>query len=184
VLAAFFDGASHTEGLSEEAHARLAETWSTYHKPKTKRGRREMVVRKACDYAMHPHVVGCYTKMLLGYPCHSSALTRDQPFNATALAAAVARLRTFFIVGIFEEYEATVNLFHRLTGGRTTPHWTEWRGPRAQNNPPPGSDLDLHQLVRANVSALFTDPYDDEVYRVARELFAAAKKAKVVQNKS
>ena len=174
VVAAFFDGASHTEGLSDAEHARLADQWSTYRKPKSKKGRREVTVRKAMDYVMHPSVIGCYTKMLLGYPCHAAAaLARDQPFNATALAAALARLRRFNFVGIAEEYEASVALLHRLAGGGTAPHWTEMRGPRALDTH--NGDPELRQMVLTNVTTVFSDPYDDEVYRVAKELFAAAK---------
>ena len=71
-------------------------------------------------------MIGCVTKMLLGHTCYSDILSK-QPFNSTALQMAKERLRQFVFVGIIEEYDESIRLFHIVANTSTKPHWTEYK---------------------------------------------------------
>ena len=167
IVSSFLDSA-HFEGFSEDEHSRLMKKWSSYP---TGVGRmKETILRKAADYIHHPHMIGCYTKMLLGYECLSGFLSRDQPFNQTALDIALQRLRTFFFVGIFEDYEASLQLFHQVANASTVPHWTELTKSRVSS-----ADQGILQYIVQNISSHYIDPYDDQVYDLAQNLFEQSK---------
>ena len=100
------------------------EKWATYSRAKI--DRKQTTVKKALDYIYHPRMIGCVTKMLLGHTCYSDILS-NQPFNLTVLSIAKQRLRQFFFVGIFEEYEESIRLFHIVANTSTKPHWTEYK---------------------------------------------------------
>lgn len=64
------------------------------------------------EYASKLPAQGCTTKMILGYPCNAKVnLTQEDT------ARAVKRLRAgFSFVGLVEEWDLSVCLFHRLLG--------------------------------------------------------------------
>jgi hypothetical protein len=68
------------------------------------------------EYAALPEVRGCAAKMLLGRPCNDPL----EP-QANETQAAVERLRGFAFVGLVEEWDLSVCLFHRLLGGTPLP---------------------------------------------------------------
>ena len=117
-------GTGHHDGLGEDEHAKLVEKWATYSR--AKKDRKHTTVKKALDYIYHPRMIGCVTKMLLGHAC-ASDIFKNQPFNMTALQIANQRLRQFVFVGIFEEYDESIRLFHIVANTSTKPHWTEYK---------------------------------------------------------
>ena len=77
----------------------------------------------AKEYILHDDMLGCYTKMLNGHRCVSDFLKRSEPFNFEALKFALERLRKFYFVGIFEEYNKSISALHILANnGLSRPH--------------------------------------------------------------
>lgn len=64
----------------------------------------------------------CVCKMLNGHECMSSFLTRNDPFNQTALDFALKVLNRFYFVGIFEEYEKSLMILHQLVNDGHVAH--------------------------------------------------------------
>jgi hypothetical protein len=61
--------------------------------------------------------------MLNGYSCASGFILRSAPFNQTVLDQAIAVLRQFYFVGIFERYNESISALHYLANnGRSRPH--------------------------------------------------------------
>jgi hypothetical protein len=165
LISAFLDS-MHREGLPKEENEKLLDAISKHPVNRTNTGENNLFLT-AADYMNHKNMIGCYTKMLNGYDCYSSFLTRDSPFNKTALSVAINRLRNFYFVGIFEEYEESIRLFHTMAKVQNV-HWSELRKQRSSH----ASDNIKQRLINITI---FEDPYDDILYEVAKEMFNASK---------
>ena len=170
LISSFFDGGGHWEGFNDKLHTNMLKKWETYPQEEPDQIK-QTTIRKALEYIYHPHMIGCVTKMLLGYPCYSDYLSKQSSFNVTALHVAKQRLRQFFFVGIFEHYEESIRLFHRIANVSTQPHWTELKKQRFTV-----IDPEIRAILLANVSTSFVDPYDDELYAQAKEWFLKTNK--------
>ena len=170
LISSFFDGGGHWEGFGDVDHAKLLKHWATY--PHDEQQINQTTIRKALDYIYHPRMIGCVTKMLLGYHCYSDYLSKQSSFNETALHTAKQRLKQFLFVGIFEHYEESIRLFHIIANTSTQPHWTEHRKQRVTTINP-----EIRSFLIKNVTQSFVDPYDDELYALATERFLKTRKA-------
>jgi hypothetical protein len=150
---------THHEGMTKEDHAELMEKMGE----NAAHYELEDHLRRAQLYLSHKNMVGCYVKMLNGYECHSSFLTRDGPFNQTALNAAVTALHQFYFVGILEEYEQSLTLLHRMANVGTSVHPVELMKVRKQQN----RNLTTYLYNHLN----YTDPYDDYLYAEGKMIF-------------
>ena len=175
LISSFFDGGGHWNGFGEEQHAKLLKQWATYPQEETEEIK-QTTVRKALEYIYHPRMIGCVTKMLLGFQCYSDYLSKQSSFNVTALHTAKQRLQQFFFVGIFEHYEESIRLFHLIANVSTKPHWTELRKQRITK-----VDAKIRSIIMKNVTQSFVDPYDDELYALATALFSKTKQNNLVQ---
>ena len=173
LISSFFDGGGHWEGFGTDAMSKLLQQWATYSEEKEQL--QQTTIRKALDYIYHPRMTGCVTKMLLGYQCYSDYLSKQSSFNETALHEAKQRLRQFFFVGIVEQYEESIRLFHIAANVSTQPHWTELRKQRVTK-----VDAEIRSIIMKNVTQSFVDPYDDELYALATTLYSKTKR-KLVQ---
>ena len=91
----------YSHGYSHAAIAKLASAWD----------RHLSIPLRAC--LSLPDVRGCQTKMVLGVPCAAPL-----QLNASLLAEAVRRLTSdFLFVGLTEEWDTSVCLFHATLGG-------------------------------------------------------------------
>ena len=170
LISSFFDGGGHWNGFGTEEQIKLLQQWATYPQEEPEQIK-QTTIRKALEYIYHPHMIGCVTKMLLGYQCYSDYLSKQSSFNVTALHVAKQRLRQFFFVGIFEHYEESIRLFHLLANKSTQPHWTELKKQRLTV-----IDPEIRAILLANVTTSFVDPYDDELYAQAKEWFLKTNK--------
>lgn len=199
LVSSFLDGGGHREGMSDEEYKKMTEKWTSIKtKPRrlsnnsrtSKEDQQERkdyeILLRATDYIGHRNMIACYTKMLLGYECYSNYITRDMPFNKALLDKAVGRLRLFFFVGIFEEYETSVRLYHAVTSSATAIPFlsasiasTEWpSSPSVSTRRPHWTELRVQRATSAsrevfNKVLLLTgpDPYDDVIYEEAWRLF-------------
>ena len=176
LISSFSDGSGHVEGMGDEDRSKMAERWSTIaHEKYSNLSHHEVhkikFIKKMVDYISHPNMIGCYTKMLNGYNCYSDSLTRHKPFNSTALDIALSRLRQFFFVGIFEEYEKSIQVFHYLANVSTKPHWVEYKKLRTTKV----SKNIIKTVLGLPLLQQFKDPYDDVVYEEAQRLFNITK---------
>jgi hypothetical protein len=165
LISAFLDS-MHREGLPKEENDKLMDAISRHPVNRTNTEEKNQFL-KAADYMGHKNMIGCYTKMLNGYDCYSSFITRDSPFNRTALNLAISRLEKFYFVGIFEEYQESIQLFHAMTKVKNI-HWSELHKQRFSH----ASSNITQQLIN---DIVFKDPYDDIIYEVAKRLFKASK---------
>ena len=72
--------------------------------------------RAVWSYADDPAVRGCMTKMMLGLPCNANI----SHIPDRLIAVAASRLDAFGFVGLVDEWEASICLFHRVYGGSPT----------------------------------------------------------------
>lgn len=100
---------------------------------------------------------GCTTKLISGLPCND-----EYQVNESHLAKAIYRLDTgFAYVGLTEEWELSVCLFHKMFGGECAEHeFSNVRPGRAHQK-----EYDLQDFNG------WTDPYDAEVYRHGSQIF-------------
>ena len=103
-------------------------------------------------YSSLPTVRGCQTRMIAGFPCNGG-----QPVSSTMLKTSLQRLRSFGFVGLIEEWELSVCLFHRRFGGPILP-------------------LELHRVrvgvKQDNSTVAVADEADDALYRYVTGRFA------------
>ena len=107
-------------------------------------------------YATDAAVQGCSTKMLLGLPCNANVTL---PKELALLAA--SRLETFAFVGLVEEWDLSVCLFHRIFGG----------SPARAENAIFGSNPLSKSRCNPNTVAVLRDPADELVYAAAQNHF-------------
>jgi hypothetical protein len=161
ILSAFMDSL-HSEGFSEDERIELQKRMQNFSDQTSLPDQLE----KAKIYLGHPNAVGCYTKMLNGHECYSSFITRDTAFNETALNVAKSLLNQFYFVGILEQYEKSIHLFHKMANAGTFPHPAEIIPTRQQK------DHNKTKYLRNNLQ--FSDPYDDPLYIEATKIFHKA----------
>ena len=124
-------------------------------------------------FARFPGIAGCMAKMLAGHQCAAQVELRD----GKVLRQALATLRSprVAFVGLVEEWEASVCLFHKMLPGNTRPLAAEFRqlghsvnSRRALRWLPPSSAPGQY-----NESVLegFIDEADEAVYAEARRIF-------------
>lgn len=114
-------------------------------------------------YANHPEIPSCQAKMVLGYHCGSNVV-----ITATMIAEAKRRLREeFLFVGLTEEPQATLHLFHAIFGGMNV-------GINDKIRRNTGHTVEVHdQLVEILRQHHWSDTPDEEVYREAARIFYA-----------
>jgi hypothetical protein len=117
-------------------------------------------------YLNDPMILGCQTKMILGYHCADSQFILPRnPINMTLIEEAKKRLRQFYFLGIFEEYQKTIELFHRISSnGTTIPSVVELLPIRQSNQ-------SKARVLRAYFSN-YSDPYDDALYEEGKKIFS------------
>ena len=71
-------------------------------------------IKKAQLYANHPYLKGLQVKLLISNPHQDFTKTNDIPMLETLVDQAIAKLRQFFFVGVFDEYVRSIKLFHEL----------------------------------------------------------------------
>jgi len=115
---------------------------------------------------------------VLGVPCAA-------PFalNASLLAEAARRLRDdFLFVGLTEDFDASVCLFHARLGGTTLPVAAQFLNGRPRARPhhsfAPNRSANAGRLspwpmapTGATLDALLADPWDEALYTIARTRF-------------
>ncbi len=193
IISSFLDGMHH-EGMTNDHDFKvLRKKWEVTSSDPAREEQR--LVGFAQDYANHPNMVGCQVKMLNGYECYSPSLfpfadssavnlsepvdrqslripvfNRTAPLNQTAIDIALSRLRQFRFVGLFDQFNASVHLLHRVmssggsggSGSGTSPSPVELYQKR-------NSSKLLTALLSAKVTVF--DPYDSVVYAEAQRLF-------------
>jgi hypothetical protein len=112
--------------------------------------------KKTEDYIKDPSVQGCAAKMLNGLPCNANVTLPDD----LALRAA-SRLDAFAFVGLVEEWDLSICLFHRLFGGSPSPQEFNVFGSNSRSK-----TLCTDKVLQGN-----RDPADELVYEHARAHF-------------
>jgi hypothetical protein len=172
VFSALIDGV-HREGMKYEDYDNLRtrminDTRSRelfqYQYP----GVRETVmifVYSAFVYINDPMIIGCQTKMILGHHCaDSNFILPTNPVNITLIEEAKKRLKQFYFVGNFEEYQKTIELFHQISSnGTTTPSVIELLPIRQSNQ--------LLSRILQYYFSNYSDPYDDAIYEEGKRIF-------------
>ena len=77
------------------------------------------------SWARYPGIAGCMTKMLAGYDCGASRVPPREELLRQALGA--LRSPRVAFVGLVEEWDASVCLFHRMMDDGTRPWLAEFR---------------------------------------------------------
>lgn len=103
---------------------------------------------------------GCVVRLLNGEACRREA-TMGVPISESMVSAAVRRLHGFAFVGLTDEWELSVCLFHKMFGGNC--HAREFRNLRPGSYP--------RQLTPRMSQAI--DPFDSAVFARARAIFQA-----------
>ena len=145
--------------------------------------------RKACVHnfnlwAALPNSHGCYVKMLTGSHCHELV-----ELTPALLAQALENLKQFLFVGVFEEYERSVELFLQLVHhqwDRIPVYLPISHGnhpaPTLPRKPPFGVEIERHRTdhgeCRAHLKEAmkmgelnYSDPFDEAVYAEAQRMF-------------
>jgi len=117
------------------------------------------------NYSSLPEVQGCMVKMLTGWPCNSPL-----DLDAKLLARAVTKLNQLRFFGIFEQYNETLNMFHRQMRPNSSrpPHPIELKHFRSSDTYGLPSDLKERLLAVPH-----TDVWDEALYQEAVLLFNA-----------
>jgi hypothetical protein len=188
LVSSFLDGAHH-EGMHEDDFRLMRRSWEarglkfanghpTMSKQEQLAGEK---IRFVNEYANHPYMIGCYTKMLNGFMCSSPTLfhqplpdtnisdyeipsyNHSLPLNQTAIDIALRRLRQFRFVGLFERFEESVQLLHKILGRNKTQPSSVELFPQRTTSPYWG------KLLRDHIRLY--DPYDSIVYAEAKVIF-------------
>mmetsp|Transcript_47758 Transcript_47758/g.109912 ORF Transcript_47758/g.109912 Transcript_47758/m.109912 type:complete len:147 (-) Transcript_47758:121-561(-) len=117
--------------------------------------------RNAREYAAKPGARGCTARMILGRACNEPV---ELKANETALALSML-LDGFAFVGLIEEWNLSICLFHRILGGSPRPQ--EFTAVRV-NKKATGMLQRRPELLTA-----LRDPPDEVLYAAARTRFQA-----------
>lgn len=158
IISAFIDGMHH-EGTNpsvwNKAKAKMKEISATKYDSNTK------LMKTAAVYTNLTEMHSCQTKMMLGKGCASSI-----PLKRQAAEAAQERLRDFFFVGLTEEFERSLLLFHELANVSTVPTAVELFPQRVTSTKSQYSYLADH-FDELN----YKDPNDEALYETAKQIF-------------
>ena len=138
---------------------------------------RRSMPRNLTGFARHPGVAGCMTKMLTGRECGAPVHVGDA---AVARAVALVRSPAFRFVGLVEEWDRSICLFHRMMG--TAPMAAEFRALGHSANSHSGQRacrgrrgeciaVQANNMYDETALGGFADPADDAVYAAAVEVF-------------
>lgn len=120
---------------------------------------------QAACYARFSGIAGCMARMLTGGSCAESYAARNgEAFDSgrAHVAGAIAALSQMSFVGLTEEWDESVCLFHVMFGGRLDPfELKNFHSHRSSNN----------FLYDEGVLDGFVDEADEEVYRAAKKRF-------------
>jgi hypothetical protein len=119
------------------------------------------MAKNAREYAAEPEARGCAARMIVGRACNEPVELKE---NETALALD-RLLGGFAFVGLVEEWNLSVCLFHRLLGGSPLP--LEFTAVRVNN----GTAGKLQR--RPTLLSALRDPADEVLYNVASTRFRA-----------
>lgn len=182
IISSFLDG-HHHEGMDERDYKVM---WNRHRLSKEKNTTLEML-RFAQEYANHPNMIGCQVKMLNGWACYSPTLFKihdwmlpavaspgnytlfinkavdyTQEFNQTAVDIAIRRLQQFRFVGIFDDFNKSVHLAHKMLSNDTSPGPVELYPQRTTN-------IETTTLLMEHMDVF--DPYDTIIYQEAKKIF-------------
>lgn len=159
IISAYTD-AMHHEGISEPMWERTRKT-QIDDIAAQETDKYAQVLKSAMLYMNMTVMHGCQTKMLLGRECASS---HNLPSNAIEMAT--ARLRNFFFVGLTEQYERSLRLFHELANMSTVPTDVELFPQRVKSTHP------YYKYISAHFDEIqYSDPIDSGLYEIAKQIF-------------
>ena len=106
------------------------------------------------SFAAYPGIQGCQVKMLTGSYCAS-----PDPVDPARVANAVARLKMAAFVGLTDEWDDSICLFHAMYGGRVeSEFFTNLRNTSASSV---GYQSETGMLLETS------DPWDWQLYMAA-----------------
>lgn len=148
MLSAFYD-AHHANGFSEETLNKMG----------------SYVGRNASRFASYDGIAGCMARMLTGGFCADDPAKREAPFDGGmgVVNEAIATLDSMPFVGISEEFDESICLFHLMFGGM--PYSKEFRDVHPGNKHPQSGNYD-EALLEGVV-----DEADEKVYAAAERRF-------------
>ena len=115
-------------------------------------------------YANESAFIGCQSKMIMGYQCGDTTfILLREPLDQKFIEDVRKRVRSFFFVGLFEEYDRTVKLFHVIGNTTTVPNVVEYLKLRT-------SDNRKTKLLKKQLKH-YHDPYDSILYEEAKKNF-------------
>jgi hypothetical protein len=161
------DHPSHTVAFFRSPRSRLQSAAAGRHMKGFSSARYKDMLRKCYSngtdarcFAEYPGVKGCMARMLTGLPCADDGAAAGRPAHVD-VARAVAMVKQLKFVGLTEEWNDAVCLFHAMFGG-------EVRQEEFKNfHPTP---------TRAKPSTAVDDDLDEPVYAAAKERFRALQK--------
>lgn len=159
------DDPSHTVAFFRSPRGRLQSAAAGRHMKGFGSARYQDVLRKcyhngtdAHCFAEFPGIKGCMARMLTGLPCADDGAAGGHPAHVD-VARAVAMVKQLKFVGLTEEWNDAVCLFHAMFGGAV-------RQEEFKNFHP----------TRAKPSTAVDDELDNPVYAAAKERFRALQK--------
>ena len=120
-------------------------------------------------YAEASHNHGCQTKMVLGYTCGAniSHLITDEEFDEVKRRV----IHDFAFIGLTEEFDASVLLFHKQFGP-SDPRATQFERVHMRENifNPPERKVNLHKQL---ITHGYRDKFDGDLYDLVSAIFYA-----------
>ena len=128
-------------------------------------------------YTSWPGISSCQTKMILGYKCASNEIEL-QPEDLMRAMEIVER--DFLFVGITEDFDRSVCLFHAMLGGQTNPN--EFRNVRPTSGIKQSDEIgDSADVMIRKINGTYdetyldqinySDLYDESLYAHVKQLF-------------
>jgi hypothetical protein len=100
--------------------------------------------------------------MLIGLQCH-----KQENITDGMMQDAIAHLRNFVFVGVSDRYDESVEAFHIMMQKGTKPSPIEFEKHRAGSY-----NSEALQVMNDILDEIgFYDPYDEEIYKIANEMF-------------
>eukprot|EP00730_Choanoeca_flexa_P019476 TRINITY_DN9515_c0_g1_i4.p1 TRINITY_DN9515_c0_g1~~TRINITY_DN9515_c0_g1_i4.p1 ORF type:complete len:362 (+),score=33.52 TRINITY_DN9515_c0_g1_i4:100-1185(+) len=126
--------------------------------------RREMraAVKTPRDFARWPRIGSCQTKMMLGHQCAS-----DYNITEVLFQKAVQRLQNFAFIGITDDWDSSVCLFHAMFGGPLLESFFK----NIRNTSESKNHQSYHQQAYGDQLSVEDDPYDWRLYLEAVRIY-------------
>jgi hypothetical protein len=182
----FCDGPQHHHGLSEDARLDLSVALGDI----TKLDNMTRWMEGMAHYAAQPYSRGCYVRMLTGSMCSDADVVVDEALTKQA----IANLDQFLFVGVSESYPKVVDAFLRVAAtalphvdpstfqvnqGKAQDEWAYRLQPAvrvektviAEASHNVACEKLAHMMVNTG-KVRYEDPFDQQVYDHAKELFA------------